>query len=772
MLKLISRLFGKSCMRQARLSRARPARRLCLEFLEDRCVPSTLLVDPELAPKPGIFATISGAVAAAHNGDTINVVPGLYHEGVDITKSLVLNGSFHVTDGPLGSAIILANPASTGFAFDANNITVENFKISGEADAIRTNAAFSGFHILNNVFSDDQFGVHLNTSLATTAAATIISGNTFSFDNTGVAPQDDVLIDNGGARNVVISNNSFHASESDASVKFDATKQSTNVQIINNRFKAAGSIVLDNVTKATVAGNIITNPTGTAVLLDADVTQAAVTNNSLSASASPAPDGIVVNGSKLIGAFFLITDSGINISNNSLLAFGAGISVSFAHNNVISGNDIADSQDDGIVLGLHATSNTVSANTVFKSSLNGIHLTTGTNAISGNTVEENTQDGIFLDGASGNTVTKNAVSHNGTNGIALGNASANMVSGNIVNDNGPGENGVGISLNGGTGNTLSANTANSNGSGGISLNNSSANTLSGNTVDFTQNVAFEVAGATSALNTLTNNTALFDNIGFSLDGAINNTLSKNIASHNFQVGFQLGSGANKNTLSGNTANGNVSTGGGGGGFFDLGQGSPTDVGNTYTQNVARNNGGNGFLIEAGVSTLLNNVATGNLMDGFDLLDPSDSMIKGNTADNNQFGFFLESLSGGGAGNVLSGNIADSNTRDGFSLADISANMVSGNTANGNGGNGLLLTAAADCMVSGNTADNNSGAGNPATNAGINVDSGSSGNTISGNTALGNGAAVGGSDLRDGSGTTTHNTWSNNKAVIRNPLGLG
>ena len=88
------------------------SRKLSVEALETRDVPSTLLVDDDSkqfhnAP----FTTISAAVAAAHPGDTILVARGTYAEQVVIPQdkdnlkivldpltqplSWILNGSLH-----------------------------------------------------------------------------------------------------------------------------------------------------------------------------------------------------------------------------------------------------------------------------------------------------------------------------------------------------------------------------------------------------------------------------------------------------------------------------------------------------------------------------------------------------------------------------------------------------------------------------------------------------------------------------------------------------
>jgi len=311
---------------------------------------SVLLVNPAAAPTPGVFATISAAVSAANNGDTINVVPGTYHEGVDVTKSVSIIGG-DIINGRGGSTILLANPSSTGFAFDANNITVENFTISQEADGIRTNAAFSGFHVLNDSFVDDEFGVHLNTSLNSSALTTTISSNSFTFTSGGVVAHDDVLIDNGGARNVVISNNFFHASEIDASVSIAAKNQSSNVQIVDNRFASTASIIVANTDKAKVDDNVIQTTAADGIFVAGAVTNSEIANNNISDNISPAPVGIV-----LTESLVQTPNTGDAITGNTVLRLGVGIVLSDSSHDTVSGIDIVNPQGDGIEVASNSSS--------------------------------------------------------------------------------------------------------------------------------------------------------------------------------------------------------------------------------------------------------------------------------------------------------------------------------------------------------------------------------------------------------------------------------
>ncbi len=267
--------------------------RLRFEPLEHRRLLATLVVDPT-SSLLNHFSTISAAVAAAHNGDTIDVASNTYHESVDINKSLTIIGgkpnfTFGITDQHFAT-IVAPGSDNGGFLLDANNITIKNFLIEGASVGINSNSAtpFSGFNLSNNKFLNNGVGIELNTSLTKANKASTISGNTFTNDGTA---QDSVYgIEIPIVRkNVTISNNSFSAQEAHAIV-INGGSVSTNVQILNNLVhnfaynQTAGieaGISVYNVAGSKINGNTIDDPTTTAIELAGGVTNTQIENNSL-----------------------------------------------------------------------------------------------------------------------------------------------------------------------------------------------------------------------------------------------------------------------------------------------------------------------------------------------------------------------------------------------------------------------------------------------------------------------------------------------------------
>jgi parallel beta-helix repeat protein len=628
-----------------------------VELLEDRCVPATLFVDPNVTPSGQIFGTIAAAVNAAHANDTIKVVAGTYTDSVDITKPglTLLGNQVRVANEPIGPSIVTPNAGIFAFTLDANNITIKGFTIKNTGTGVITHAPFSGFHILNNLFLDDVFGVDMTTSLVASAGTSTISGNMFTNDKPTSNVKTSVAINKTGARNVVISKNTFTASELDSSILVDCSNVSTNIQVLNNVFDSEAGIELDNLAKGKFDNNTIRNPQETAIALLGGVTGTEIANNTIVGitTSPPPPNGIVLN-TDLVAT----PDTANKILGNTIRGMAVGVILTPANQNTISGNNIAVCLGDGISIQGGSTGNTISANVA--------------------TV--NSGSGILVSGSNSNTLTGNVLNHNSLHGIFL------------------------------TG--------------------SVATVITGNTTNFSSEEGFEVFGGSQ--NTLAKNISFFNSSGFDIESSTSNTLTGNLAQGNAQQGFELLNTARLNTLNNNTARGNLQDG-----FLA----TLSSNSNIYIHNTAVGNLLNGFDITsvAGQNEeLLNNTASRNLVDGFSLLNSADSLIRGNTAtDNLSIGFLLQSLTTA----FITGNTSTGNDSHGMFLAGVTGSVVSGNTLKDNGANGL------------------------------NVDSASNGNQITGNTATGNGNLGGGFDLFDGSGTTTNNTWTKNKAGTRNPSGL-
>jgi parallel beta-helix repeat protein len=697
---------------------------------------ATLWVDPNVAPSGNIFAKIGDAVAVAHSGDTIKVVAGTYAESVDVTKSLsIIGGQVRTAGEPAGPSIVSlligGGPQSAiGFSLDANNITIRDFTLKDENIGIQTSASFSGYKMVNNTFIGDATGVEFANS-PTSSAANTISGNKFFV---GAMATTFDIHSLSVLRNLAISNNVFEAASTLEAVFLGPTSQASGVQILNNHLSNDAEIVALNLTKSKVDGNTVDNPISGA--LDLGVSNSEIKNNTLIRMGSTLNDAIDVTG------------NGNKILANVIAGFFNGVLLGSASQCTVGGNTIGQVKNAAIAVGSLSSSNTISSNTLVHSGGYGVLLQATGNTVAKNDISDGMGVGIDVHGsggndASGNTISGNTVSNNGAFGIevdsdapGMGHGNNNIISKNSVTEN----TNSGIYLNGASGTMVSGNTVNNNHDAGIVTVGATDSMLSHNTCNFnaSEGIALEAA---SNSNTLSGNTNNFNgNDGVYLDASAENSLSNNIANRNQNDGFVLQDSSTGNTLSGNSANANSRNG-----FHVLSSSS------TLAKNTANGNVAIGFFFEDGGSsinltgiTFQNNMAVGNQSHGLEVHLANNSIISGNKL-----------LDNGGAGMDM----------------EYSTATVSGNNCSGNAGDGILFFRSSDSSISGNTAMNNSGDGIHLvgrTNTDDTVN-----NKISGNTALGNGDAFGGFDLDDMSGDTTNsNTWTNNKAVTRNPANLG
>jgi parallel beta-helix repeat protein len=606
--------------------------RLRFEPLEDRRMLATLVVDPT-STLASHFNTISAAVAAAHNGDTINVAAGIYNESVDVNKSLTIVGgkpnfNFFITDHHFATTI---SPGSdnAGFLLDASNITIKNFFIKGASVGINSNSTtpFSGFNLSNNEFLDNGVGIELDTSLTKANKDSTIGGNIFTNDGTAQDSIYGIEIPI-GARNVTISNNSFNAQGTNAIV-IEGSSVSSNVQILNNLVhnfainQTAGieaGISVYNLAGGKINGNTIDDPTTTAIELAGGVTNTQVENNSLTDGGLGVQNvsAIVLNEDGIATA-----DSGNTISGNSIQGFFDGIDLSNATGNKVLNNDLSAQTNLGIALS-NSSSNTFTSNTVTDSATMGISVVQGSgNTFSTNVVRDCASDGIDITSTSGNTFSGNVAKFNADNGFFESQSTSNKFSGNTANQNFDGFL-ISANLDTFSGNIASANLH----SGFVVSDVSSGNNFTKNVANNNVGIGFEVGGG----NTITGNQANGNRLGgFDISHG-GGTIKSNTANGNLNFGIEFDEvlGA---TISGNTANNNAISG------ITMIDGSNN---NTVSGNTVKNNGNSGILVDSTCSgnTLSKNTATNNgLFGGFDLEDDSTGAGTDGTANtwsNNTF----------------------------------------------------------------------------------------------------------------------------------------
>src|SRR3954447_25126981 len=200
------------------------------------------------------FAKISDAIAAAQNGDTINVDAGTYtNDYASISKNITLQG--------IGGMVKLVStgliPNGKGIFVTNGNITINNFEFSGAQVADQNGAGIryeTGNLTLNNCYFHDNENGLLGGYRSTDSLT--INNSEFAYNGYGDGQTHNLYVGNIG--NLTIKNSYFH----DADVGHEIKSRALSTTIIDSRIydlnsTASLSIDLPNGGNALIQNNVI-----------------------------------------------------------------------------------------------------------------------------------------------------------------------------------------------------------------------------------------------------------------------------------------------------------------------------------------------------------------------------------------------------------------------------------------------------------------------------------------------------------------------------------
>jgi hypothetical protein len=235
----------------------------------------------DVCPNPGEcdFTRIQAAVNASDPGDTVDVEEGRYQETVIVNKPLEINGAQSGSDareerdggeskvGAQNGGFVITDdgdpltPPPNGTVIDG--FTIFRAGSSGGASTFDAGISIlfnpdpiSGFRIVNNIITDNVFGLQLNSG---GAARTIVKRNSFSRNNNDGGEGDeqgngifsDVL-----ASNVLIDRNDFTRHQNEAMlIKNLPANPGTGIDILGNDLVDDSGIVVQNSRAVRVAEN-------------------------------------------------------------------------------------------------------------------------------------------------------------------------------------------------------------------------------------------------------------------------------------------------------------------------------------------------------------------------------------------------------------------------------------------------------------------------------------------------------------------------------------
>jgi hypothetical protein len=269
---------------------------------------NTLVVDDDSAGTAAncnapnaAFTTLSGAIAAASNGDIIQVCPGTYASQAVVNKALTLRGARAGVDArdpsrtglPATESVLTGtgNSGITPLRVIVDNVSVDGFTIEGNtnvgnlAAGVLVNPNLAGLDFRNNIVQNNISGLQLANDTVTNPA--IIRNNVFRNNNqpgsvaSGAGIYSDQLVSGGLLTNVTIADNAFSGNNT-AGVLLGSTAAASQsgVSVSGNTMTTNGNaILLYNTASVTIANNSISAGTASQIVVGGGVNGAAITGN-------------------------------------------------------------------------------------------------------------------------------------------------------------------------------------------------------------------------------------------------------------------------------------------------------------------------------------------------------------------------------------------------------------------------------------------------------------------------------------------------------------
>ena len=415
----------------------------------------------------GVTDDTAAIQAAVNTGGAVIVPVGTYKVSAKI--SLVSNvqllgaGTAAIFLGTQASGTMFESDGATGWAIDGCHFTGAGTSGTGTVYAVFVKNATSNIRISRCSFDTCYMAIGVDSATLPASFAVEISGNKFS--NIGL---NGLGINSTGADYRIVNNLFYNCGTVATLANIGSAMELRGVQrslISNNvirdgQYSSAGAVdairleynteLTTQVSGVTVSGNTIQNVSGYGIrvqfalncdisgntLVGAATCQDAIgilgdtvagtnkTSSNISVAGNTISGWIGYSGVAVLGSDAAIPVVNCTISGNAISGCGYGVRHFVGQDNLITGNAIKSSANQGIYHG-SGVGTLVAANVVDSGSATGVQIAAGSKGIvSGNSIRSNATYGLFLtSGATNWVVSGNTIRDNTTANYSINDAS-------------------------------------------------------------------------------------------------------------------------------------------------------------------------------------------------------------------------------------------------------------------------------------------------------------------------------------------------------------
>jgi len=311
---------------------------------------SALLVDDDGAECPTApYATISAAIAAANEGDTIVVCPGTYAP-TTVDKRVTLSGftsdlskKTKCADRVRFSADNTAKDSIVaGFTVAADFVVIKGFTLTAPDNGVLIPGPYSDATVSRNVLQDNPLGVNLN------GTESLVDHNCFRDNNAPGSASGTGIYSDQGLKATIIDANVFrnHSSAAITLLDFPGPGSLDHIEVRNNISTNDGDLIsIAGSTHSEIKDNTSTASLGSGIFVELGAganSTLAILNNSLR---NGGDEGIFVDAGALTGS---------KIKNNTTkgnATYGIHVDTGnpgnlIADNNFTNGGGAEDCRDD------------------------------------------------------------------------------------------------------------------------------------------------------------------------------------------------------------------------------------------------------------------------------------------------------------------------------------------------------------------------------------------------------------------------------------------